>query len=94
MGARYAVSMNSCTAAPWEVASLCPMESAQGMRSSPPYDLCSTDLMGGTPLLGGDAIFCDIDPQTGLIDPAGIETLITDKTRPSCQFTTGASPGI
>ena len=89
VGARYAVSMNSCTAA-LEVA-LCAYGVSPGDEViSTPMTFCSTANVALH--LGARPIFCDIDPQTGLIDPAGIEPLITDKTRAILPVHYGGQP--
>ncbi|WP_054330943.1 DegT/DnrJ/EryC1/StrS family aminotransferase [Merdimmobilis hominis] len=89
VGARYAVSMNSCTAA-LEVA-LCAYGVSPGDEViTTPMTFCSTANVALH--LGARPIFCDIDPQTGLIDPAGIEPLITDKTRAILPVHYGGQP--
>lgn len=89
VGARYAVSMNSCTAA-LEVA-LCAYGIGPGDEViTTPMTFCSTANVALH--LGARPIFCDIDPQTGLIDPAGIEPLITDKTRAILPVHYGGQP--
>ena len=89
VGARYAVSMNSCTAA-LEVA-LCAYGVSPGDEViTTPMTFCSTANVALH--LGARPIFCDIDPQTGLIEPAGIEPLITDKTRAILPVHYGGQP--
>jgi dTDP-4-amino-4,6-dideoxygalactose transaminase len=35
----------------------------------------------GASLLGADVVFADIEPDTGLLDPAAVEPLVTERTR-------------
>ena len=89
VGAQYAVSMNSCTAA-LEVALAAYGIGPGDEVITTPMTFCSTANV--VLHLGARPIFCDIDPETGLIDPAGIEALITEKTRAILPVHYGGQP--
>lgn len=78
VGAKYCVGVNSCTAA------LHLSLMTQGI--GPGDEVITTPLTFASSAntilhVGATPVFADIDPQTGLIDPAEIEKKITKKTR-------------
>ncbi|MDR3050117.1 MAG: DegT/DnrJ/EryC1/StrS family aminotransferase [Oscillospiraceae bacterium] len=77
-GAKYAVGVNSCTAA-LHIALI-----AAGVRSgdeviTTPYTFCST--VNTILHVGATPVFVDIDPDTGLMDPRLAEAAITPRTK-------------
>lgn len=78
VGAKYAVSVNSCTAALHLALKGYDIGKGDEVITTP-MTFCSTINViihqGSTP------VFCDIDETTGLIDTAEIEKHITDKTK-------------
>lgn len=78
VGAKYCVAVNSCTAA-LHLALLCAGVGPGDEVITTPLTFASS---ANTILhAGATPVFADIDPQTGLIDPAEIEKKITDRTR-------------
>lgn len=78
VGAKYALAVNSCTAA-LHLAILVHGISDGDEVITTPMTFCST---ANTILnCGATPVFVDVDPETGLIDPDQIEAAITDRTK-------------
>jgi len=78
VGAKYAVAMNSCTAA-LHVALVCAGIGPGDEVITTPFTFCST--VNTIIHVGATPVFVDIDPATYCIDVAKIEEAITPKTR-------------
>lgn len=78
VGAKYAVALSSGTAALHATVAL--LDLAPGDEVIvPPITFAAT--ANAVVYCGGKPVFADIDPQTGLIDPAKIEKAVTKKTK-------------
>ncbi len=78
VGAKYAVAVNSCTAA-IHIALLAAGIGRGDEVISTPMTFCST--VNNIVHTGARPVLVDIDRRTGLIDPDKIEAAITDKTK-------------
>lgn len=78
LGVSNLVLMNSCTSALTIAYKLAGVEPGTEVITSP-----MTCIATNTPIhnLGGEIVWCDINPDTGNIDPNKIEALITPKTK-------------
>ncbi len=78
VGAKYAIAVNSCTAA-MHIALLANGIGAGDEVISTPMTFCST--INNIIHVGAKPVLVDIDGKTGLIDANKIEAAITDKTK-------------
>lgn len=78
VGAKYAVGMNSCTAALHITLLAAGIGPGDEVITSPMTFAASTNTIIHT---GATPVFVDIDPKTGCIDPDEIEKKITPKTK-------------
>ncbi len=78
VGAKYALAVNSCTAA-LHLALLSHGVGQGDEVITTPYTFCST--VNTIVHTGATPVFADIDPDTGLISPEEIEKKITPKTK-------------
>lgn len=78
LGTEYVIPMNSCTMALHIAYVLAGVKSGTEVITTP-----LTCIATNTPILylGARIVWADSDPETGMIDPNGIEKLITNKTK-------------
>jgi dTDP-4-amino-4,6-dideoxygalactose transaminase len=89
VGAKYAVAMNSCTAA-LHIALLARGIGPGDEVITTPFTFCSTANVivhcGATP------VFADVDEKTGCIDPDAVERAVTEKTKAVIAVHYGGQP--
>ena len=78
VGAKYALAVNSCTAA-LHLAMVVHGFGPGDEIITTPMTFCST--VNTILNCGATPVFVDVDPETGLIDPAAIEAAITPRTK-------------
>lgn len=78
IGNPHCVAVNSCTMALTIAFKVCGVGPDSEVITSP-----LTCIASNMPilLLGGKTVWADVDPQTGMMDPAGIEGLMTESTK-------------
>ncbi len=78
VGAKYALAVNSCTAALHLAMAVYGIGEGDEVITTP-MTFCST--VNTVAVCGATPVLVDIDPETGLIDPDEIERAITERTK-------------